>query len=293
MLPWPIMWHAFMTFILGDPAMPNSTSVGLPLLIRGLEDFFTWRTPLQLYKDSAWSPSSLQLMSFCGVGKPTAGSFLTDWWAVQIIILSWIMPVHPGASPARIARWKVSSPIRIGPRIQLWHSSQRMCITWGTQLKGKMPCLRSRCYDLSHPNLKHVVFPSFDWHENYPISSKLRLYNLVMWVYLEPQSSALLASRWPSSYVLVVLQVNCVPISSFLAKLIDAKSDPTLKHVPIHEFLPGDIRHPTTSKFEKSDHLHLCVSSTKEVAPLPLSAYIEQAIQGSQCFPRIPTSEYV
>jgi hypothetical protein len=76
-LPWPIKRHTFVLFILDDPSMPNSTSVGSPLLIRGLEDFFTWQSPLQPYKASSWSSSSLQLMSCCGVGKPTAGLLLT------------------------------------------------------------------------------------------------------------------------------------------------------------------------------------------------------------------------
>jgi hypothetical protein len=56
------------------------------------------------------------------------------------------------------------------------------------------------------------------------------------------------------------------------------KSDPTLKHIPVQEFLPGDRRHPSTSKIEKNDHLHLCVSSTKEVVQLPLSAHTEQVV---------------
>jgi hypothetical protein len=91
----------------------------------------------------------------------------------------------------------------------------------------------------------------------------------------------------------VVLQANCVLIPPFLAKLMDAKSCPMLKHVSIQEFLRGDGRHPATSENEKSDHLHLCVSSTKEVVLLPLSGYTEHVIQGSQCFPRIPTFEVV
>jgi hypothetical protein len=36
------------------------------------------------------------------------------------------MPVHPGTSLVRIARWKMPFPIRIAPRIQLLYSSQRM-----------------------------------------------------------------------------------------------------------------------------------------------------------------------
>jgi hypothetical protein len=126
MLPWPIKWHTYVLFILGDPATPNSTSMDSPLLICGLQDFFTGQKPLQPYKASAWSPSSLQLVSSCGVGKPTVGSYLTGWRAAQIAILSWIVPVHPGASLVRVAWWKASFPIRIGPRIQLWHSFRWM-----------------------------------------------------------------------------------------------------------------------------------------------------------------------
>jgi hypothetical protein len=76
MLMWPIKWHAFV-FIIGDPATPNSVSVGSPLLVCGLEHFFTWEKPLQPYKASTRSSRSLQLMSTGGVGKSTAGSFLT------------------------------------------------------------------------------------------------------------------------------------------------------------------------------------------------------------------------
>jgi hypothetical protein len=84
-----------------------SISEGPPLLIRGLEDFFPWRKSLQPYNISVWSPRSLQLMSPYGIEKPTAGSFLIGWWAIQIAILPWIVPVCSGASPASIARWKM------------------------------------------------------------------------------------------------------------------------------------------------------------------------------------------
>jgi hypothetical protein len=79
MFPWTIKWHALVLFILSNPATPNSISVGSPLLIRGLEHFFTCQKPLQPYKDYAGSSSSLQLVSSCGVGKPTVNSFLTGW----------------------------------------------------------------------------------------------------------------------------------------------------------------------------------------------------------------------
>jgi hypothetical protein len=75
--PWPIKWHTFMLFILGDPATPNSTSVGSPLLTHGHKDFINWQNPLQPYQASSRSSSSLQLVSSCGDGKPSAGSFLT------------------------------------------------------------------------------------------------------------------------------------------------------------------------------------------------------------------------
>jgi hypothetical protein len=81
MPPWPFKRHAFMLFILSNPAMPNSILVGSPLLIGGLEHFSTWQKPLQPYKASAWPSSPLQLMSSCGVGKSSVGSFLTGWWA--------------------------------------------------------------------------------------------------------------------------------------------------------------------------------------------------------------------
>jgi hypothetical protein len=72
-----------------------------PCIFVSLECFFTRWKPLQQYKVYARSSSSLQLVSSCGVGNSTAGSFLTGWWAAQVVILSWIVPVHPTASPAR------------------------------------------------------------------------------------------------------------------------------------------------------------------------------------------------
>jgi hypothetical protein len=83
------------------PLRQTSISVSSPLLIHQPWTFFTWWKPLQQYKAHAWSSSSLQLVSSCGVVNSTAGSFLTSWWAAQIAILSWIVPVRPGASPAR------------------------------------------------------------------------------------------------------------------------------------------------------------------------------------------------
>jgi hypothetical protein len=79
--------------------------------------------------------------------KLTVGSFLTSWWAVQIVILPWIVSVHPDTSPARIARWKTSFPSELA-----WESDYNMrsngwYITRGMQSKGKMSYLESRCYD--------------------------------------------------------------------------------------------------------------------------------------------------
>jgi hypothetical protein len=126
LLPWPTKWHVFVLVILGGPTTPNSISVGSPLLIHGLEHFFMQQKPLQPYKASAWSSSSLQLVSSCGVGKSSIGSFLTGWWAAQIAILSWIVPVHPDASPARNCKMGNAISIGIGPRIRLQHLSRRM-----------------------------------------------------------------------------------------------------------------------------------------------------------------------
>jgi hypothetical protein len=47
------------------------------------------------------------------IGKPTVSSFLTGWWAAQIAILSWIVPVRSGASPARIVRWETPFPLEL------------------------------------------------------------------------------------------------------------------------------------------------------------------------------------
>jgi hypothetical protein len=72
------------------------------------------------------SASSFQLVSSCGVGKLTIDLSSDGWRAVQIAILSWIVPVRPGARPARIAKWKVSYLIRIGLIIRSWCLSQLM-----------------------------------------------------------------------------------------------------------------------------------------------------------------------
>jgi hypothetical protein len=108
------------------PLRQNSTSLGSHLFICEVEHFFTWQKPLQPYKAYAWSSGYLQLMSSFGVGKSTVGSFLIGWWAAQIIILSWIVPVRPVASPARNCKMGNALSIGIGSRIRLWHSSQRM-----------------------------------------------------------------------------------------------------------------------------------------------------------------------
>jgi hypothetical protein len=126
LLPWPTKWHVFVLAILGDPTTPNSILVGSPLLIHGPEHFFTWRKPLQPYKASTWSSISLQLVSSCGVGKSSTGSFLTGWWAAQISILSQIVPVHLGASPAMNCKMGNAISIEICLRIRLQHSSQQM-----------------------------------------------------------------------------------------------------------------------------------------------------------------------
>jgi hypothetical protein len=110
-------------------------------LPRGTSNYMPW------ISSRIESASYLQLVSSCGVGKLTIGSSLTSWWDVQIAILSWIVPVCLDSSPAEIARWKVPSLIRIGPRIQLWHSSQRMAYysRYATERKDVMlgvPLLR-------------------------------------------------------------------------------------------------------------------------------------------------------
>jgi hypothetical protein len=81
------------------------------------------------------------------IGKPTASSFLTGWWAAQIAILSWIVPVHPGASLARIVRSETTFPLELARESDYDTRSNEWRSTQGTQPKGKMPCLRSRCYD--------------------------------------------------------------------------------------------------------------------------------------------------
>jgi hypothetical protein len=147
LLPWPAKWHVFVLIILSDPATPNSISVGSPLLIHGLEHFFTWQKLLQPYKASTWSSSSLQLLSSCGVRQSSTGSFFTSWWAVQIEILSWIVSVCPALLQPGIARWEMPFLLELAresdydTRLNGWH------ITRGTQPKERMSCLGSHCYN--------------------------------------------------------------------------------------------------------------------------------------------------
>jgi hypothetical protein len=168
LLPWPTKWHVFVLVILGDPTTPNSISVGSPLLIHGLEHFFMWWKPLQLYKTFAWSSSSLQLVSSCGVGKSTAGSFLTGRWVAQIVIFSWIFPVRPGTSPARNRKMGNAISIGIGPRIQSRHSSQRMAYysRYATEMKDVVlgvPLLRL-VWSRHSSQWKHHFY--WNWPEN-------------------------------------------------------------------------------------------------------------------------------
>jgi hypothetical protein len=53
------------------------------------------------------------LFATCVIGKPTVGSFLTSWWTAQFVILSWIVPVCLGASPARNVRWETEGPKKV------------------------------------------------------------------------------------------------------------------------------------------------------------------------------------
>jgi hypothetical protein len=85
----------------------------------------------------------------------------------------------------------------------------------------------------------------------------------------------------------------CVPIPSLLAKLMDAKFDPMLKPVPVKEFLPGDRRHPTTSGIEKKrSPTPMCLFNQRS-GPAAVKCIYRAPIQGSQCFPHIPTSKDV
>jgi hypothetical protein len=179
-----------------------------------------------------------------------------------------------------------------GVLLEVLNQKERCC-TWSLVATAiHIPATSVSLFqDLSDTSNTMFIPRPLLWPSNVGLSSTLNQVHSLLLVY--HQATTLLASCLSSSYVLVVLHVLQVPIPSFLAKLMGVKFDPTLKRVPVQEFLPGDRRHPSTLEIEKGDQLHLCVSSIKEVVPLSLSAYIEQVIQCSQCFPCIPTSEDV
>jgi hypothetical protein len=66
------------------------------------------------------------------VGKPTVGSFLTSWWAAQIVILSWIVPVRPSASPDRTVKWETPFPLELAQESDYYTHPNGWRITRGT-----------------------------------------------------------------------------------------------------------------------------------------------------------------
>jgi hypothetical protein len=126
MLPWPIKWCAFMLFILSDPTMPRFYLGEFTLAY--LSAFNTSSCNRNCCSRIKLSHDLLAPCNSCllvVLKKSTADSFLTSWWAAQITNLSWIVSVHPGASPARNCKMGNTLSIGIGPRIWSWHSSQR------------------------------------------------------------------------------------------------------------------------------------------------------------------------
>jgi hypothetical protein len=147
MLTWPIKWHAFMSFLLCDPLCQILTRRIHPFLFVGLKISSHDKTRCSLIKFShdLLSPCNLCLLVVLENQPPI--HFLTSWWAIQIINLSWIVPVRPVASPARIARWKSPFSIGIAQESDYDTLPNGWSINWGTQPKGKMSCLESCCYD--------------------------------------------------------------------------------------------------------------------------------------------------
>jgi hypothetical protein len=151
LLPWRTKWHVFVLVILGDPTTPNSTSVGSPLLIHGLEHFFAWQKPLPSYKASTWPSRSLQLVSSCGIGKSITGSCPTCSWMVgelpklqSCLEFCWFAQafLQPG-----IARWETPFLLELAWESDYDTHLNGWRITQDMQPKGMMSCLKSHCYN--------------------------------------------------------------------------------------------------------------------------------------------------
>jgi hypothetical protein len=156
-----------------------------PCLFIGLERFFTWWKPLQPYKAYARSSSSLQLESSCGVENSTTDSFLTGWWAAQITILSWIVPVCLGASPTRnckrgsaLFHWNcpknpITTLVSIDDVLLEVRNRKERCRVWSLVATTSHVRTLACCY--SKTRLARAL----------PYLSKLQLYDWVMLVCLQ------------------------------------------------------------------------------------------------------------
>jgi hypothetical protein len=219
-------------------------------------------TCCRLVKFPSWSPISLQLVSPCDFGKPTAGSFLTGWWAVQNANLSWIMPVHPCASPAMIARWKAPFLLEIGLRAQVWHSSRQMAYYLRYTTERKEVALGFSLLWLVTFELKHVVFSKIRlaWAISY--SFQVWLYYLTLLVCLQLRSTTpcfivITESIFITSWMLVLsfISPSSHPIS---AKQVKAFSDQALKLILIPKFpLHGKTSFPNLGSQTRESHLLL------------------------------------
>jgi hypothetical protein len=101
-------------------------SVGAPLLIRGVEHFFTWWKPQQSYKVPH---DFLAPCNSCLLVVLENQSLVHSWLVDELHKLQSYLElcrVHPDASVARNCKMGNVMSIGIGPRIRLRHSSQRM-----------------------------------------------------------------------------------------------------------------------------------------------------------------------
>jgi hypothetical protein len=124
MLPWPIKWQTFIFFSIGDPTMLNSTSRFT------LAYSWTWRF-LHLMEPTSSLSSFLMIFDLFVTRVSllywkTNCRFIFYWLSCPDCNLVFNCAGLPRCFSSRDSKMENAFPIAIGPRIQLWHSSQWM-----------------------------------------------------------------------------------------------------------------------------------------------------------------------
>jgi hypothetical protein len=189
-LLWSIAWHVFVSHLLDDFVESITLMVSSSLLILGPSASSSCVTAPSLKGRCHEQASSWRLCELCltpCLENSTAGSLLTSWQAVQIANLPWIMPVHPGASQARICKMESVTSSRNGKRTKIiiffqngWHISR------GTQPESKGYAWIPYATTSHIRTWKLLIFPRLDWRNHYLDHSMFRLHGVALPVCTQP-----------------------------------------------------------------------------------------------------------